>query len=769
MKKWLCWLGFWVWAPCAVWAQTVSVVPSATTYVATGGTVSFAVTLTYSGVMSAVGFQIGAVPAGWSFVSAGGTHPPAIVPSAGSTGAFELAYTSIPASPISFTLTAAYPAGLVGNQIFSGVVGSFRPGALLISGPNIVLAPSTAVGVPALTRQPVGAVLTQGDNYLLQVEASGAAPLTYQWRKDAVPVAGATNASLALTAIKAADAAGYSVVVTNAQGSATSAVAVISVVAAAVAPSFASPPGAQSATAGTDVTFAVVAAGTAPFTYQWLRGGQALPGATGATLTLRNVQKTDEGSYSVAVSNAGGTAVSGGAALTVTGAGSAPSISTQPVAQAVAPGGSATFTVGAVGAAPLAYQWRFNGVALTGATGAALPIPNVQSALFGAYSVVVSNAAGSVTSASVLLSALAGAVAPTVTTQPVAQTLAAGAGATFAVVAAGTAPLAYQWTKDGQTVAGASGATLRLANLQSADAGTYRVVVSNTAGTVTSAGATLTVAAAPAAPVSRLANLSVRSLAGSGDQTLIVGFAVGGAGGKAMLLRGIGPALALFGLSDALTDPQLRIFTAGGVQTHFNEDWGGGGTLTAAFSAVGAFALPVTSKDAALLAPLAPGAYTAQVTSTAGPGLALLEAYDSDVPPVTARLINLSARTQVGTGDNVLVIGFVITGTAPTRLLLRAVGPGLTLFGVGGVLADPQLRLFNAAGTVIDTNDDWASTPALAAAHGPAFTQTGAFGLAAGSKDAALLATLPPGAYTAQVSGVNTTTGVALVEVYEIP
>ena len=769
MKKWLCWLGFWVWAPCAVWAQTVSVVPSATTYVATGGTVSFAVTLTYSGVMSAVGFQIGAVPAGWSFVSAGGTHPPAIVPSAGSTGAFELAYTSIPASPISFTLTAAYPAGLVGNQIFSGVVGSFRPGALLISGPNIVLAPSAAVGLPALTRQPVGAVLTQGDNYLLQVEASGAAPLTYQWRKDAVPVAGATNASLALNAVKAADAAGYSVVVTNAQGSATSAVAVISVVAAAVAPTFASPPGAQSATAGTDVTFAVVAAGTAPFTYQWLRGGQALPGATGATLTLRNVQKTDEGSYSVAVSNAGGTAVSGGAALTATTAGAAPSISTQPVAQAVAPGGSATFTVGAVGAAPLAYQWRFNGVALTGATGAALPIPNVQSALFGAYSVVVSNAAGSVTSASVLLSALAGAVAPTVTTQPVAQTLAAGAGATFAVVAAGTAPLAYQWTKDGQTVAGASGATLRLANLQSADAGTYRVVVSNTAGTVTSAGATLTVAAAPAAPVSRLANLSVRSLAGSGDQTLIVGFAVGGAGGKAMLLRGIGPALALFGLSDALTDPQLRIFTAGGVQTHFNEDWGGGGTLTAAFSAVGAFALPLTSKDAALLAPLAPGAYTAQVTSTAGPGLALLEAYDSDVPPVTARLINLSARTQVGTGDNVLVIGFVITGTAPTRLLLRAVGPGLTLFGVGGVLADPQLRLFNAAGTVIDTNDDWASTPALAAAHGPAFTQTGAFGLAAGSKDAALLATLPPGAYTAQVSGVNTTTGVALVEVYEIP
>ena len=769
MKKWLLWLGFLAGGPCAAWAQTVSVVPSATTYVATGGTVSFAVTLTYSGVMSAVGFQIGSVPAGWSFVSAGGTHPPGIVPSVGSTGAFEFAYTSIPASPITFTLTAAYPAGLAGNQIFSGVVGSFRPGAIAIGGANIVLAPSAAVGVPALTRQPVGAVLTQGDNYLFQVEASGAAPLTYQWRKDAVPLAGATTASLALNAVKAADAAGYSVVVTNAQGSATSAVAVIAVVAAAVPPSFASPPGAQSATAGTDVTFAVVAAGTAPFTYQWLRGGQALPGATGATLTVRSVQKTDEGIYSVAVANAGGTAVSGGAALTVTSAGPAPSISTQPVAQAVAPGGSVTFSVGAAGAAPLAYQWRFNGVALTGATGAALPIPNVQSALFGSYSVVVSNAAGSVTSASVLLSALPVTVAPAVTTPPVAQTLVAGASAAFTVVASGTAPLAYQWKKDGQPIAGASGATLRLTNLQSADAGTYSVVVSNAAGAVTSSGATLTVAAAPSAPVSRLANLSVRSPAGSGDQTLIVGFAVGGAGAKAMLLRGIGPGLTLFGLSGALADPQLRIFTAGGVQTHFNEDWGGGANLAAAFGAVGAFALPPASQDAAVLAPLAPGAYTAQVTSAAGPGLALLEAYDSDAPPVTARLVNLSARTQVGTGDNVLVIGFVITGSAPTRLLLRAVGPALALFGVGGVLADPQLRLFNAAGTVIDTNDDWAGTPALAAALGQAFTQTGAFGLPVGSKDAALLGTLPPGAYTAQVSGVNSTTGVALVEVYEVP
>ena len=394
MNRWLCSLLLLGLFPVAASAQTVSVVPSATTYVATGGTASFTVTLTYPGVVTALGFQFGSVPAGWSFVSAGGNNPPGIVPAVGTAGAFEFAYTSTPARPITFTITAAYPAGLVGNQIFSGVIGTLRPGPVSVNGANVVLSPSTAVGAPAITRQPVGAVLTQGDNYLLTVEASGAAPLTYQWRKDAVPVSGATTASLALNAAKAADQGAYSVVVTNAQSSATSAAAAISVVPAAIAPTFSRAPSAQSATAGTDVTFSVVVAGTAPFTYQWLRGGQALAGEIGATLTLRSVQKTNEGAYSVAVSNAGGTASSPAAALTIIGGVTAPTITTQPVAQSAALGGSATFSVVAAGAAPLAYQWTFNGVAITGATGATLPVPTVQSSLFGSYAVVGSNAAG---------------------------------------------------------------------------------------------------------------------------------------------------------------------------------------------------------------------------------------------------------------------------------------------------------------------------------------------------------------------------------------
>ena len=146
MNRWLCSLIMLGLFPVAASAQTLSVVPSATTYVPTGGTASFTVTLTYSGVLTALGFQLGSVPAGWSFVLAGGNNPPPLVPALGSTGAFEFAYTtSIPASPITFTITAAYPAGLVGNQIFSGVVGSLRPGPVTVNGANVVLSPSTKV------------------------------------------------------------------------------------------------------------------------------------------------------------------------------------------------------------------------------------------------------------------------------------------------------------------------------------------------------------------------------------------------------------------------------------------------------------------------------------------------------------------------------------------------------------------------------------------------------------------------------------------------
>jgi hypothetical protein len=189
--------------------------------------------------------------------------------------------------------------------------------------------------------------------------------------------------------------------------------------------------------------------------------------------------------------------------------------------------------------------------------------------------------------------------------------------------------------------------------------------------------------------------------------------------------------------------------------------------LAAAFARTGAFGLAAGSRDAALLRALSPGGYTAQVTApgaTAADGIALVELYE-DQGPAAGRLVNLSARAQVGSGDGILIAGFTLSGNVPRRVLVRGIGPALAGFGVGGVLANPVLTLFRGAARVRE-NDDWGGDPALAAA----FTAAGAFALGeAGSRDAALTAVIAPGSYTVQVAGAAGGTGVALVEVYELP
>jgi len=259
---------------------------------------------------------------------------------------------------------------------------------------------------------------------------------------------------------------------------------------------------------------------------------------------------------------------------------------------------------------------------------------------------------------------------------------------------------------------------------------------------------------------SRLVNLSIRSNAGAGAQTLIVGFNLSSGSAKQLLIRGIGPTLSGFGVGGALADPQLQLFS-GSTVVAANDNWGGGTTISATSASVGAFALPGTSRDAVLLQTLNSGGYTAQIGG--GSGVALVELYDAGGAS-GAKLTNVSARTQVGTGGDILIAGFSIGGTTSKTLLIRAVGPTLGSFGVTGVLADPRLDLFSGA-TLIQSNDNWGGTAALAGA----FTQVGAFNFPPASRDAAVLVTLQPGSYTAQIRGVNNSTGVALVEVYELP
>jgi hypothetical protein len=167
---------------------------------------------------------------------------------------------------------------------------------------------------------------------------------------------------------------------------------------------------------------------------------------------------------------------------------------------------------------------------------------------------------------------------------------------------------------------------------------------------------------------------------------------------------------------------------------------------------------------------LNPGIYTAVVSGvSAGTGVALVEVFDLDVPePFTAqKVLNLSTRGDVGTGDRALLVGFVVNGTSAKKVLIRAAGPALGALGVSGVLTDPFLRVFQGS-TVIRENDNWESGNNLALLR-EGSAKTGAFAFPAGGKDAAVLLTLPPGSYTAQVSGVAGATGVGLVEVYEVP
>lgn len=290
--------------------------------------------------------------------------------------------------------------------------------------------------------------------------------------------------------------------------------------------------------------------------------------------------------------------------------------------------------------------------------------------------------------------------------------------------------------------------------------GAERSAYSNVCGASTSTNSGF---ASNGANSGRLVNLSARAIPGAGEQTLFAGFVINGAP-KSILLRAIGPTLSQYMASPTLTDPSLLI-RAGDSVVAENENWGGGDSLKNLFALLGAFPLGTASRDAALLKTFEPRAYTVRIDGS-GSGVAMAEIYDADSAPASGgRLVNLSVRAQTGPGDGVLIVGFVIGGGAPVRVLVRAVGPALRAQGVASALADPQLDLYRG-GEKWDHNDDWQGDPELEAA----FAATGAFRLTnPWSGDAALVALLPPGAYTAQVTGAGGASGVALAEIYALP
>ena len=342
------------------------------------------------------------------------------------------------------------------------------------------------------------------------------------------------------------------------------------------------------------------------------------------------------------------------------------------------------------------------------------------------------------------------ASAPVISAQPGDAVVAVGQMLALNVAASGPG-LAYQWSRlPGGPVVGATDPQLILNRVTAADAGIYFCTVTNATGAVDSAGAIVAVRPAGAA---RLSNLSVRANVNAG-QVLTVGFSTTGA--KALLVRGVGPALGAFNVPNFNADPRLEIYNSGQSLTAANNDWAPG--LAGVFQAYGAFALAAGSADSALVTTLAGGA-TSQVKSATN-GIVLVEVYE-EVAGGPARLSNLSTIYRAGTGDDVLIAGFTVSGDVAKTLLIRGVGPALGLFNVPDRLADPKLEIYRGSRKLAE-NNDWnarvaAATPGLG------------FALDAGSKDAALLVTLPPGGYTAQLSGADGGTGTGLIEIYELP
>ncbi len=288
------------------------------------------------------------------------------------------------------------------------------------------------------------------------------------------------------------------------------------------------------------------------------------------------------------------------------------------------------------------------------------------------------------------------------------------------------------------------------------------------------AGSLTTVNLALSSVSGRIINLSILTTVTASSPLFTVGTVIGGAGtsgSKAILVRVAGPSLAQLGVAGALADPKLDLFS-GQTVIASNDNWGGTAALSAAFAQVGAFAYTSgTSKDAAVSSGALPvGAYTVQITGVGGAtGVVIAELYDAtpaaSFTSATPRLINVSVLKQINAGE-ILTAGFVIGGSGSKTVLIRAVGPtlGLAPFNIGGVMADPKVDLFSGQ-TVIAANDNWGGGTRLASA----FASVGAFTLSATSKDAAILVTLQPGSYTAQVNGLNNTGGIAIVEVYEVP
>ncbi|MFL6590824.1 MAG: PQQ-dependent sugar dehydrogenase, partial [Chthoniobacterales bacterium] len=290
-------------------------------------------------------------------------------------------------------------------------------------------------------------------------------------------------------------------------------------------------------------------------------------------------------------------------------------------------------------------------------------------------------------------------------------------------------------------------------------AGEIYALASTNLGPSGSSGQVLKIVPAPASPA--LVNLATRMRVQTGNNVLIGGFILTGSAPKKVILRAIGPSLTANNqpLPGRLTDPTLTLYDGAGNPLFTNDDWMASSQKQAIIDSTVA---PTDPKESAIVATLQPGNYTAIMSGANGAtGIGVVELYDLD-QSAPANPGNIATRGFVETGDNVMIGGFIVGGSQNRTVLARAIGPSLTAVGVPNALQDPILELHNGSGTILATNDNWKSDQQAA------ITATG---LAPNDdREAAILSSpLAPGNYTAIVRGAGTETGVALVEIYQLP
>lgn len=695
-----------------------------------------------------------------------------------------------------------------------------------ITSNDATLTVNTAAVAPNITTQPVSKSVTSGQSATFSVVASGTGPLNYQWRKSGVNISGATASTYTISSTNTGSAGSYSVVVSNSVGSATSTSATLSVAPVVVAPSIIIQPTAQSVTAAQAATFSVTATGSPTLTYQWKRNGVSVSGANSSTLNLASVTSAQAGSYSVVVSNSAGSVTSTDVTLTVNVAAVGPSITTQPLGASVMAGQSVSLSVTATGSATLKYQWAKDGVNITGATSSVYTIPTSSTIDSGSYSVTVSNSVSAVTSTAVRLSITAAAIAPSITSQPTGQSVTVGQAVSFTVSAVGSPTISYQWKKNGSNIVGANAATYSISNVNISESANYNVVVTNSAGSVTSAVASLVVNAAIVPPsitsqptaqsvtvghggsfgisatgsaplsyqwfkdgniisgaTSNSYSIATTSASNAGTYSVSVTNSAGSVTSDSVRLDVNAAPVAPF----VTTEPSPQSVTLGD-SAFFAISSTGSEPLTYQWQRNGenlsgatlsTFSIATTNASDA-------GNYSVLVTNAVGTASSI--SVNLTVTPIpsapvanpnpnpkpstpaassTPKLINISTRALVGTGGDVMIAGFIINGTSSKTVLIRASGPALSGFGVPGSLADPTLELHDSQ-NIIAKNDNWGDDPQEKALIQQAFEATNAFPWAEGSRDAAILVNLDPGSYTAVVAGRNDTSGVALIEAYEV-